>query len=62
MKRLGTLNEQGQTQVKFGYLFDETANTFEALSGTLTTARKLKVQHYIIIYMLFYSSQLFKEL
>ena len=49
MKRLGTLNEQGQPQVKFGYLFDETANTFEALSGTLTTARKLKVQHYIMV-------------
>ena len=51
MKRLGTLNEQGQPKVKFGYLFDETANTFEALSGTLTTARKLKVPHYIMIYV-----------
>ena len=31
---------QGKHQVKFGALFEETANIFEALSGTLVTAKK----------------------
>ena len=44
IKRLKTsTNKEGQPQVSFGYLFEETTDIFEALSGTLSTARKLKV-------------------
>ena len=43
MKRLGSPNGEGRPQVAFGHFFDVTSNTFEALSGTLNTARKLKV-------------------
>ena len=44
IQRLGCENEAGQTEVKFGLLFEETANTFEALSGILRTAKKHKVR------------------
>lgn len=40
---LGKKNVQGQYEVKFGHLFEQTANMFEALSGTLKTAKKQKV-------------------
>ena len=44
IQRLGSENEAGQSEVKFGLLFEETANTFEALSGILRTAKKHKVR------------------
>ena len=44
LQRLGTPNFNGQPQVTFGHFFEETSNIFEALSGTLNTARKLKVR------------------
>ena len=41
--RLGEKNASGLWEVKFGVLFEETANLFEALSGILKTAKKHKV-------------------
>lgn len=46
IQRLGSPNSQGQYQVTFGCMFEETSNIFEALSGTLNTARKQKVVSY----------------
>ena len=43
---LGTIGQGGQTQIEFGYLFAETANKFDALSGILKTAKKLGVITY----------------
>ncbi len=43
MRHHGTPSATGRPQICFGKLFDLTSNTFEALSGTLSTARKLKV-------------------
>lgn len=39
----GQANEQGQTEIAFGILFDETGNIFDALSGICKTAKKYKV-------------------
>jgi len=44
LKTHGSPNAGGRPHIKFGILFDLTSNTFEALSGTLATARKLKVR------------------
>lgn len=43
---LGRIGPGGQTQIEFGYLFAETANKFDALSGILKTAKKLGVISY----------------
>lgn len=45
IQRLGSKNDNGQTIVKFGVLFndDRCANIFEALVGTLKAAKKRKV-------------------
>ena len=43
---LGRISPGGQTQIEFGYLFAETANKFDALSGILKTAKKLGVVSY----------------
>lgn len=45
IQRLGTMNADGQTIVKFGVLFndDQCANIFEALVGTLRAAKRKKV-------------------
>lgn len=45
MKRLGTKNGEGQYEVKFGVLFNDTrcANIFEALVGTLRAAKRKKI-------------------
>ncbi len=40
---LGNPGPNGRPQVKYGPLFVETANMFEALSGTLKTAKKYQV-------------------
>jgi hypothetical protein len=44
--RLGAQSPDGKHEVSFGTMFNETANIFEALSGTLKTAKKHKVVHY----------------
>ena len=42
--RLGSPNGvEDQVEIKFGHLFAETQNEFEALTGTLRTAKKHKV-------------------
>merc|ERR1712048_1481000 len=45
IKKLGARNNDGQYTVKFGVLFDdhEAANTFEAINGTLRTAKKRQI-------------------
>ncbi|XP_038583134.1 costars family protein ABRACL isoform X2 [Micropterus salmoides] len=45
IQRLGSKNDDGQTSVKFGVLFndEQCANIFEALVGTLKAAKKRKV-------------------
>ena len=45
IKKLGERNDNGQFTVKFGVLFDdhEAANTFEAINGTLRTAKKRQI-------------------
>ncbi|KAM9840160.1 costars family protein ABRACL [Aulostomus maculatus] len=45
IERLGSKNDEGQTCVKFGVLFndDRCANIFEALVGTLRAAKRKKV-------------------
>jgi phage FluMu protein Com len=42
----GEKSAHGQVQVKFGTLFEETADIFDALVGLLKTARKYGVLHY----------------
>ena len=44
--RLGHVVPGGQTQVEFGYLFAETPNKFDALTGILKTAKKLGILWY----------------
>lgn len=44
--RLGQRNAAGQHTIAFGPLFEETGNIFEALSGTLVTAKKHGVVQY----------------
>eukprot|EP01083_Nonionella_stella_P023143 63991_1 len=39
LKEFGAKNEKGNFAVKYGHLFEETTNTFEALSGTLKVAK-----------------------
>jgi hypothetical protein len=46
IQRLGAVGPDGKLQIKYGPLFDETTNIFEALSGTLKTAKKYKVVDY----------------
>ncbi|KJE93906.1 hypothetical protein CAOG_04623 [Capsaspora owczarzaki ATCC 30864] len=45
IKRLGAKNASGQYSVKYGVLFkdDRVANIFEALLGTLKSAKKRKI-------------------
>ncbi|XP_034555190.1 costars family protein ABRACL [Notolabrus celidotus] len=45
IQRLGSKNDDGQTSVKFGVLFndDQCANIFEALVGTLKAAKRKKI-------------------
>ncbi|KAJ7683581.1 costars domain-containing protein [Mycena rosella] len=42
IKEHGTVNSDGRTSVAYGILFDKTANTLEALNGTLRTAKRQK--------------------
>eukprot|EP00037_Helgoeca_nana_P029125 m.346400 g.346400 ORF g.346400 m.346400 type:complete len:403 (+) comp27908_c0_seq1:2-1210(+) len=44
--RLGSLDGTARPHVKFGVLFEATANLFEALSGTCRTARRVGVVQY----------------
>lgn len=44
--RLGSLDGAARPHVKFGVLFEATANLFEALSGTCRTARRVGVVQY----------------
>ena len=46
LSRLGSVGRSGQHEITYGPLFVETANTFEALSGTLKTAKKYNVVEY----------------
>lgn len=41
----GTKNANGQYEITFGKLFDETANIFDALVGIIKTAKKYHVVH-----------------
>lgn len=43
IQELGKRNGSGQTEITFGELFVATQNRFEALTGTLRTAKKRKV-------------------
>ena len=42
----GYVNADGQPEITFGQLFEETANIFDALSGICKTAKKYKVLIY----------------
>ncbi|GLB33205.1 putative costars [Lyophyllum shimeji] len=42
IKEFGTANADGTTSVSYGVLFDKTANTLEALNGTLRAAKRQK--------------------
>ena len=44
IKRLGAQGDDGVWSVKFGLMFAKTGNIFEALSGTLLTAKKHQVR------------------
>lgn len=41
--RLGAKQPDGSIKVKFGTLFNETGDVFEALGGTLRAAKKRKI-------------------
>lgn len=43
IKKIGYYSSNGQMEVKFGELLESTEGMFEALLGTLLTARKYKV-------------------
>eukprot|EP00270_Netrium_digitus_P008111 TRINITY_DN2402_c2_g3_i1.p1 TRINITY_DN2402_c2_g3~~TRINITY_DN2402_c2_g3_i1.p1 ORF type:complete len:103 (+),score=37.55 TRINITY_DN2402_c2_g3_i1:2-310(+) len=43
MLKLGEKQPDGSVKVKFGKLFDETGDIFEALGGTLRAAKKRKI-------------------
>ena len=45
IKEWGSLKE-GKHAVEYGILFDKTANTLEALNGTLRSARRQKIVRY----------------
>ncbi|KAF8164683.1 costars domain-containing protein, partial [Crassisporium funariophilum] len=42
IKDHGTVNADGKSSVAYGILFDKTANTLEALNGTLRAAKRQK--------------------
>ncbi|KAJ7901665.1 costars domain-containing protein [Mycena leptocephala] len=42
IKEYGTVNSDGHCSVSYGMLFDKTANTLEALNGTLRAAKRQK--------------------
>ncbi|KAJ6615488.1 hypothetical protein B0H10DRAFT_1915870 [Mycena sp. CBHHK59/15] len=42
IKEYGTVNSDGRSSVAYGILFDKTANTLEALNGTLRAAKRQK--------------------
>ncbi|KAK0492737.1 costars domain-containing protein [Armillaria luteobubalina] len=42
IKEHGSLNIDGKSSVSYGILFDKTANTLEALNGTLRAAKRQK--------------------
>ncbi|CAK5276215.1 unnamed protein product [Mycena citricolor] len=42
IKQHGTTDAGGQSSVAYGILFDKTANTLEALNGTLRAAKRQK--------------------
>ena len=46
LKEHGTKDKKGRCTMKFGPLFELTQDVFEALSGTLKTAKKHKVVKY----------------
>ena len=53
IQRLGYSNEQNETVVQFGTLFDETVDTFDALSGILKTAKKHSVKIKSTVYSVY---------
>ncbi|KIJ96469.1 hypothetical protein K443DRAFT_682322 [Laccaria amethystina LaAM-08-1] len=42
IKEHGTTNPDGKFSIAYGVLFDKTANTLEALNGTLRAAKRQK--------------------
>jgi len=42
IKEFGSVNADGNTSISYGVLFDKTANTLEALNGTLRAAKRQK--------------------
>ncbi|KAF8812678.1 hypothetical protein BYT27DRAFT_7086743, partial [Phlegmacium glaucopus] len=42
IKDYGTVNTDGNSSISYGILFDKTANTLEALNGTLRAAKRQK--------------------
>ncbi|KAF8173826.1 costars domain-containing protein [Mycena galopus ATCC 62051] len=42
IKEHGTVNSDGQSSCAYGILFDKTANSLEALNGTLRAAKRQK--------------------
>jgi len=42
IKDHGNINTEGKSSVSYGILFDKTANTLEALNGTLRAAKRQK--------------------
>ena len=44
--KLGSVNADGKMEVSFGVLFDATADIFEALAGTLKSAKKRGIVSY----------------
>ncbi|KAJ7719086.1 costars domain-containing protein [Mycena maculata] len=42
IKEYGAVNSDGRSSVAYGILFDKTANTLEALNGTLRAAKRQK--------------------
>ncbi|KAF9460961.1 costars domain-containing protein [Collybia nuda] len=42
IKEFGSANAEGKTSVSYGVLFEKTANSLEALNGTLRAAKRQK--------------------
>ncbi|KAF4615932.1 hypothetical protein D9613_011327 [Agrocybe pediades] len=42
IKDHGSVNSEGKSSVPYGVLFEQTANTLEALNGTLRAAKRQK--------------------
>ncbi|KAK7053762.1 costars domain-containing protein [Favolaschia claudopus] len=42
IKEYGTVNSEGRSSCAYGILFDNTADTLEALNGTLRAAKRQK--------------------